>query len=484
MKNCIGTAAAIFFSAALASPAFAQTTQQQTGAAANGQPSASQSSGRQPTTVGRLDLAAIFRDQPCVPRKPNARARFYLWGGDGILENMNCQVLAIQQGVSARTLNDIQLNLRLSELRRMYNERALRQQRWMDTASLGVFTGVLGFQTSVHAGTTTQTAWGYATLLPVVVAQFNANEPTRDLFHGAGIGLDIISARYALFRSSARSLHDFVSDTETHADLEAARTQCDAFDQTVGAVNAWDVESAERSLIAGEVGRIAAICSQLRATYSGLRAVESAYRPWEEQLPYLLANDVLALHSTAVQRDYDLRYTPVETLAGIASLPLQAASTLLTGQNARTAIDGLRTQATFASLDMRLSDLVIPTFDTPAIDYVTIAPSVLARRGRPGAEPSRSQVDGAIANLAETAADLNRARERLAYAATLYQTMRRVAEANSLTFSYDATTRSIRIVLDKPATRQAPLFQIGANAGATGPVPPPVRPEAATQGAP
>lgn len=91
-------------------------------------------------------------------------------------------------------------------LRDYYALRARRQQMMMDVQASIVFVAALGAAAASGTPASSQRVWAFTAFAPVLTSQVNANEPTRNLFHGGGLALDLLSARYAKLIELRRAL--------------------------------------------------------------------------------------------------------------------------------------------------------------------------------------------------------------------------------------------------------------------------------------
>jgi hypothetical protein len=341
-------------------------------------------------------------------------------------------------------------------LRRYYGLRAGRQQTALDAGSSVVFLGGLGSLASGGAGATTQTYWNYAALLPVVVAQFNANEPTRDLYAGARIGLDVIGGRYQRLTALTEMLA--VSQTATTS-ADAIKGACDNLVTNGLDVERWDA-GADKTAMLTDYRKLRDACvagEAISLTVSDLSAIACG---WKGKYGSAYARDLLRLDDEILSKDRQLRYSPVETLSAMAASPFAAVATLLSGDNGTQAINRLKTQQTFATLNVPLDPIFLPPNLAPITVIYEIGTDAEARRAasktdeaaliaakKPLPKTSATQVDSALRYMEEAAVALNNGRANLNYRLTLARAIVELAAYDQLVFSYDATNARVSVVL-------------------------------------
>ncbi|MBC7169094.1 hypothetical protein, partial [Phenylobacterium sp.] len=182
---------------------------------------------------------------------------------------------------------------------------------------------------------------------------------------------------------------------------------------------------------------------------------------WMGLLPQSFAADLLALDANLEQRDYQLRYSPTKTLSGIAAAPFQAASKLLTGEDGKAALDGLKTQDAFQSLDVSLSTIPLPPAPVLTFPKASLSPGSAAREGtavqrKPKTTPSAEQVTEALMIARGTLAALQAVERQLALESQMATTAVLAARSDRLTFRYDATTRAVSVTL-APTAAPSPV---------------------------
>lgn len=347
--------------------------------------------------------------------------------------------LAELRAISSGAQTDAsQLPCRLATLRSRYASRAGRQQALTDTGAF--VTGSAGIVAAFAdgAGAATQGYWAAGALLPVLIASFNANEPTRDLFHGAGQGLDFMTARYGEIRLTTRQLLRTMTRADSITDWPNATwtngLPNPAPDVACASLNArmGHIESQGAEIAKTEARRVLAACSSAAVARSALVVFAQAAAGAQEQYSVLEASDALKLEAAIAQRDHDLRYSPIETFAALAAAPFEAAGALLSGENGREALEALKTQAAFRGLSIDLAEIDLPA--TPArLNDVVVTDASIAHR-----------------EIRDAANMLNQAAPHYNRAIGLAERLGRAAKARRLSLGYDATTRAISVGLGIP----------------------------------
>lgn len=467
-----------------------------------------------------------YYEPECRPQ-PTGNRRFKF--NAGRLYGRQCQLDMLRTGLASETLTYLEVAQRTQEIRWYYNARSGRQQTWLDSASTATAVGSFGFLASQGAPTLTQSYWGALALAPVLGAQFNAYEPTRDLFYGGAVGMDLISKRYEQLYWSARNLNNLQDADGLNVN---ATTHCNAvrneLDRVAGKVTSpsWDGDAEDRKALLPDLQAALKACERLdlrRAYLNALgkavevyvapvaatsstscRSLSDAYaekrkaefeivkasqnppaaneltrlntaigateaarlafeRACSTQLSYLYARDVLAFDATMEHSDHDLRYGPAETLSAMAASPFQLVSTLLTGEDGKKAVAGLKTQAAFNSLDLKLSSLVLPP-PPPVVDTAQAGVSSTAR-ARLGAVGQTQNAEKSVRQTLEVLDKVHLAVNDGAYALSTREAwaalLRQAVAADRLTFSYDATKSAVSVSVGPAPPVTAPLATVG-----------------------
>lgn len=324
-----------------------------------------------------------------------------------------------------------------ARLRTYYAARAGRQQTNLDLGAAGVVTGAIGNLASAGAGAATQAAWGYAGLAPVLLAEINANEPTRDLFYGGALALDLVTARYAELASAASApARPLAGRGRTEA--------CDALAGEVAASGRWEREDGGSS-VKDDAQAVLKVCKLLDDSDQDAGAFAAAETQWRNNLARLYAADVLLIESAVTARDHELRFSPVETLQNIAAAPFQVVGRLLSGEDGRAAVKKLQTVRTFQALDMTLSEIQDPpAYGDPAGLELSTTTRARAASGSPPA------LRAAAVRTRDAAALLNREMRSRRYAAQTTNRAVIAARSNRLKFNYDAASARASVALAPP----------------------------------
>lgn len=317
-----------------------------------------------------------------------------------------------------------------AELYTAYTRRAERQQAFLDFGSAATFVGAAGaFEGGLSSST--RTAWAIAAFTPSVVTQFNAYEPTRELFHGGGLALQLITARY-----------DRVVGAASLANLEPPDIDCSRLADIPAEIRdkAWD---SDQSILA-EADRLHWACQSLKGRQSDLADAAryaEALRPW---IAAHYADDVLRLDNALVGQDRQLRYTPSETLTALVASPLRAADMLLTGTNTKQAIDSIATLNAFSGLNQSLGSVSFPPLPTA---IATTPPMPSALRDRLGAQATPREARAILMELEERRQQLSRRETDYSFRLQAAKAVFEAAKADRLTFHYDIATRTTVVSL-------------------------------------
>ena len=325
-----------------------------------------------------------------------------------------------------------------------YSRRAERQQTFLDAGSLITIIGAAGaFQGNLS--NQTREAWGVVAFTPSIVSQFNVYEPTRELFHGGSVAVQLITLRYdRLLRSMDR--------------IQPARTpasDCSPFSTAVSNIRSRRIVDPRRrpalppydvdGVLLNDAVRLAAVCEMLRSRAGALDfAVESARR-LRSSFAQDYAADLLALDEALLAKDRDLRNTPIETLASILTSPLRAADFAITGENTKAAVDALKTQVAFSGLSRSLATVALPELPRSGVvpTPAGLSDAAIALAGGSNSPDLKADTE----NLRSLGAELISLQAQQAYAEHFASELIRAAEADYLTFSYDATTNTTLVTV-------------------------------------
>lgn len=357
-------------------------------------------------------------------------------------------------------------------LRDYYALRARRQQMMMDVQASIVFVAALGAAAASGTPASSQRVWAYTAFAPVLTSQVNANEPTRNLFHGGGLALDLLSARYAKLIELRRALGGVgavptcFGSSETG--LAASRRSIRAWNtsdtappstarpssQRPAAPSAPQPTDAEKEVIRddrtallADADRLSASCGALIEQHNAQAAFIAAFDAALVAMPQTYGEAVLSLDQSLLERDRQLRYSPAEMVSAVIASPLRTLDSLLTGQSAETAINTLKTQAAFAGLSQELAPIRLPPTPAPlaamSLSGVTEARSTASRTYRTHAD----QFSIHLQTLETSRRDLTTEIGRWNYQAGLMAEIAAVVEADTLRFQYDPLAGIVSITL-------------------------------------
>lgn len=329
-----------------------------------------------------------------------------------------------------------------------YAARSERQQFFVDAGAFTTATGVLGYSLSGPAGVSTQSYWGYGALIPIILVQFNANEPTRDLFFAGRIGTDLISDRYLSLNRRLTLIESLKAQDASY------RNACGGVEQKLVEVERW-AASDDKLAILPTVTAVAQRCRALTAGWSSMDNLTAVAGVWKNQWARDLATDMVRLDDRLMERDNRLRTSPAEALTMLVSTSLRTLDTLVSGENAQAAIDSIEVQNALGGLGMTLSEVRLPPAPTLLDDPLVMSEAAQARSSvartppRRGA-PAAPDVPGTVMWLRDRISTLEQARavhnERVRWAAELSS----AATTTQLDFSYSVANQRIEVVLRAP----------------------------------
>lgn len=353
-------------------------------------------------------------------------------------------------------------------LENFYSRRAQRQQTFMDVGSLVTIVGAAGaFEGGLS--TTTRRSWVIAGVLPSVIGRFNTYEPTRELFQGGALAVHLITLRQDRFN---RAL-----------DLLGTPTliSCNAFDQSLQAVNSGRILSAENakaadvlkalaastptdqlkkdsvdaaatakatlfdpdSILFAEVRRLRNTCYAMKRRAISVRAATDAATIQQSSLAIDFANDVLSLDRALIAKDRDLRYTPIETLTAVVASPLRALDALVSGEDSKVALDSLKTQIAFSGINRSLASIPLPALASTAEAFVALEPLSVEATMLNGGDRLRAEIENLRQAVEVLAFDQQTLMYRERWAADLFG----AAQADYLSFTYDVATGTTTVSL-------------------------------------
>lgn len=460
---------------------------------------------RQSVKLENDKIAKAIAGQPCDPFDGGPLGRF----NSGDLGARECALQRIRDAGQLRDLYDPsdsfqpQVEPRPSRvvgeqvdlLRGFYVQRARRQQLITDAQAGLVVFGALGALASTGAGANTQRVWAYTTFAPVVNGQINANEPTRNLYHGGALALGLIGSRYRKIEELERLIEAFPSVKPDDGCSENTRGR---LTDQVSSIRAWVTDPAvassnaqpsvaltasqsaeltirrdDRAALLPEAERLSSACDAVRSGYRERESFKTALGASKANRAAAYAEDALILDQALLARDRNLRYTPAETVGAIIVSPLRTLDSILTGQSAQNAINILKTDAAFTGLNQTLSRVRVPSAPS-SLPLLTDLPatiparSAIIREGAHGATFSE-----AMAILTSSRAELAVAMREWNFQAALLRELVDAIRADELIFNYDITTSTVDVALlvERPAT-QPPATPVPPEVAQLNPGPP------------
>ncbi|MBO9560203.1 MAG: hypothetical protein J7515_16665 [Caulobacter sp.] len=405
------------------------------------------------TTIYETDATPTSSVVDCDATQPTSAWRSWREGG----EYDRAQALDVVRAL--RRAGDIDL---VEEgagcLRRYYALRAGRQQSVLDIGSNVVFVGGLGAVLSAGAGATTQRDWAYAAVLPVVMAQFRASQPTRDLYAGGKIGLGVIGARYRELDKYTSLLGDAlrVGDSAKVAPDSAFKQACDRLQTIEG----WEAGE-DRTALLPDYRKLKQACVASGKAHTDLFSAWQAAQSWRRAYAYAYSTDLIRLDDEILSKDRQLRYSPVQTLSAMAAAPFSAAATLLSSENGTQAVDRLKTQQAFSNMEVPLSSIVLPPCPPQITEIYQLSDAALIRgtvtTARGEKQPTFDQVKDTLERMQAAADALNSASAYMNYRIRLATTIVALAAYDRLAFGYDANTARISVALASSPPSTTPV---------------------------
>lgn len=369
----------------------------------------------------------------------------------GALAERECALRIIATGGAGSgtdQFNDVRRGVGL--LHGFYNRRAERQQSFIDIgAGITLISAAAAFEGGISAST--QQAWGVAAFAPVALAQFNANEPTREMYHGGALALQLITTRY-----------DRLDRALTIVGSAPTAPTCTSIDQLVSDLQRG-MASGQPLLredpagaIIGEARRLQRECLALKSNHDLLVQAVRYTNDIRSLLAADYADAVLQLDHALLAKDRDLRYTAAETLGAIVASPLRAADSLLTGENAQGALNSLKTQVAFTGLNRSLSRVRLPPLPNRLPQIEAIAPGVDSL-DRAGTLPRQAVLSPWLHRLRAESLGLGRTQQQQDFALVMVGEYAAAASSDQLTFAFDVTTSTTTISLGPRPAPADPL---------------------------
>ncbi len=377
----------------------------------------------------------------------------------GRLNQRTCVVAGLEhQRFDAATPGYADVRQYAHALADFYTSRAGRQQAMIDTGSGFTALGTLGYALSGPAGAMTQNYWGYSALLPVLLVEFNANEPTRDLYFAGRIGTDLVTDRYALLDSRITLLNGLAGGPDG-----TVQHECEEINSRIGVVSGW-AEGDHRTGLLPVLVDLGQRCRLMQTGAAQGDVLKAHANAWKDQWPRAFAADLLQLHHNLTERDYQLRTSPSEALTLLVSTPLRRLDTLVSGENTQAALDTLKVQNALNGMGFSLTPIAMP--DAPALmPAFAVVPAVEARLSalpvpavkQGGRVVSASYDPGDTARWIQGKIAALEAR-RLFYnqRARLLQELRMASQRDQLDFSYNVTGHRVEVALREPAPAPLP----------------------------
>lgn len=357
------------------------------------------------------------------------------------------------------------MNVRQSALalETFYSRRAQRQQTLLDLGSTVTFVGAAGaFEGGISDST--RNAWIIAGVLPSVIGRINSFEPTRELYHGGALAVHLITLRHERLTRAMTMLQDprppdcspldsaIIAITESRERARAAeQVAANAQSLAQRQPNATNVRAAQTraaeaaaarydpdGVLLGEARRLRGVCSGLRRRAAAIRTSREQAGRFSDAIAVDFANDLLQLDRALLAKDRDLRYTPIETLTALATSPLRALDSLVSGENSQAALDSLKTQIAFSGLNRSLSTIALPPIPPtiPAVGPVAgLSEAALALE-----QSGNSSMAAVVHVLRDRAEQLADDQQALALEERFVSDLLGAVAADYLTFQFDAPT--------------------------------------------
>lgn len=340
----------------------------------------------------------------------------------------------------------------VSQLHAFYNLRAQRQQTFLDIgAGITFVSAAAGLEGGLSVAD--RQAWGVAAFAPVALGQINAYEPTRELFHGGALALQLITTRYDRLDRALDAL-----------DTNAAAPTCEELERLVADINS-DTNVARHDpdgLLIAEALRLHRDCLTLQHNAKMMKQTVAHGSRIRSLLAADYAASVLELDHALLAKDRDLRFTPAETLTAFLASPLRMADSLLTGDNAQSAVNSLKTQIAFTGMNQSLSPVRLPSLPSRIPD-VSLA-SVVDDLDRSGPAARRAALFRHLVKMRTEANTLRQVQLQQDFNLVLAGEYALAAASDHLTFAFDPVTNTTTVVLGP-----RPAAPVAMGAAITGP---------------
>lgn len=352
----------------------------------------------------------------------------------------------------------VEATTRLSDY---YLARSDRQQAFLDTGAGATGFGATGAVLSTAAGAQTVRLWTYGALLPVILVNFNANEPTRDLYFAGHIGLQLIMDRYGRLHNKLHMLSSGLGGGTTGV------LPCEEVEQHLSEAESWPAGE-DKTAFLPVLSQAAATCREIIAGENQLRTLEQTARLLSREWPAGLVTDALRLEAVMNDRDNRLRTTPTRAFTTAIVAPLRAVDTLLSGQDTQEALNELATNEALDDTVILLHQIDLPTVPSPVTSAIYYPGALQTRaaitRPAPASGQSRTtptdlSVRSVNAWLRVNLSTIERARLDLNARLALANDLRSAASQSQLAFDYAVGSSQINVQIEPrgtTTTRTAP----------------------------
>lgn len=334
-----------------------------------------------------------------------------------------------------------------------YLARSDRQQAFLDTGAGFTGVGATGAALSTAAGAQTVRLWGYGALVPIVLVNFNANAPTRDLYFAGHIGLQLIIDRY-------RRLHSRLQMLESELATALDPTVCQEVDRRLAEVEAWPAGE-DKAAFLPVLTDTATACRAMIDADNQLRALARSAALLSREWPQGFVSDALRVESLMNERDNRLRTSPTQAFTTALVSPLRTVDSLLSSQNTQAALDQIETNAVLDGALVVLHQIDLPQAPSPVTTPVRY-PGALGGRatitrpappaGQARTTPTDTEVRGLNDWLRRHLDDIERERVNLNVRTELASDLREAALQSQLAFDYTVNTRQIGVRLEPLGT--------------------------------
>jgi hypothetical protein len=336
--------------------------------------------------------------------------------------------------IQSAAVRDIRLYSR--QLGGFYQMRAARQQDFMDGgAGITQFAG-LGALLSEGAGANTQLIWLQVAFAPVLASQFNAHEPTRDLYFAGSLGLELISMRYTQLEDRAAAF--------VHFDSASPNAACEPFSDAL--VTIGSLPKDDKDALQSEAQRLITACIALRAEAEDMRLVARGAQAVRSQWGSSYASDIIRLDRVLEHKDHQVRFSPAESLGAILASPFRTAGALLSGQSETDALKTLETSIAFEGMAMSLEPVRLPERRSLVAVVTPLADTAVARR----AATTSANARRAINTLQDNASALVQVQRANAHRYALLSDLYAAAASTELKFDYSVSNRVVTVTLAPP----------------------------------